>query len=94
MLLTVVIEASKLTIVSLLTKEDEMSKKFSPEWMVYRRKRMGKTQSRLSKEIGISQVSISAIEQGRKQPRTVTLGLLASALECSVDSFFIRINNS
>ena len=65
-----------------------MSKKFSPEQMAYRRKRMGKTQSRLSREIGISQVSISAIEQGRKEPRTVTLGRLASALECSVDSFF------
>ena len=66
-----------------------MSKKFSPEQMAYRRKRMGKTQSRLSREIGISQNSISAIEQGRKEPRTGTLGRLASALECSVDSFFI-----
>jgi len=66
-----------------------MIKRFSPEHIVTRRKRMGKTQRKLSREIGISQVSISAIEKGRKQPRLCTLARLAFALDCSVDSFFV-----
>ena len=66
-----------------------MVRRFSPERMVFRRKRLGKTQSRLSREMGISQVSISAIEKGRQKPSSGTLARLASALECSMDSFFI-----
>ena len=66
-----------------------MSKRFSPDRLVMRRKRMGKTQLRLSTEIGISQVSISAIEKGRKKPRLDTLARLASALQCPMDSFFV-----
>jgi transcriptional regulator with XRE-family HTH domain len=49
---------------------------------------MGKTQAVLSNETGISQVSISAIERGRKEPRSSTLARLAEALECDVDYFF------
>ena len=63
-------------------------KRFSPDLIAKRRRRLGKTQVRLSKEIGISPVSICAIEKGRKEPRTRTLARLASALECTVDSFF------
>lgn len=66
-----------------------MFKRFSPNRLASRRKRLGKTQLRLSREIGLSQVSISAIEKGRKEPRSGTLARLASALECTVDSFFI-----
>lgn len=66
-----------------------MFKRFSPERIAMRRKRMGKTQSRLSREIGISQVSISAIEKGRKQPRLETLARMATVLECPMDSFFV-----
>ena len=61
---------------------------FSPGHMASRRVRLGKTQRRLGKEVGISQSSISALEQGRKDPRSMTLAKLAHALECSVDSFF------
>ncbi len=61
---------------------------FSPEHMAARRRRLGKTQRRLSKEVGISQASISALEKGRKDPRSMTLAKLAHALECSVDAFF------
>ncbi len=62
---------------------------FSPEHMASRRRRLGKTQRRLSVEVGISQTSISALEKGRKAPRTTTLAKLADALECSVDAFFV-----
>jgi transcriptional regulator with XRE-family HTH domain len=85
----VVVAISKLTIVSLHEKEGRMLKRFSPERIALRRKRMGKTQSRLSREIGISQVSICAIEKGRQQPRSETLARLSYALECPVDSFFV-----
>jgi transcriptional regulator with XRE-family HTH domain len=61
---------------------------FSPEHMSSRRRRLGKTQRRLSQEVGISQGSISALEKGRKEPRSTTLAKLAHALECSVDTFF------
>jgi transcriptional regulator with XRE-family HTH domain len=70
-------------------EEGRMFRRFSPKSMILRRKRMGKTQSRLSTEIGISQVSISAIEKGRKQPSSETLVRLATVLECPVDSFFV-----
>jgi len=66
-----------------------MFKRFSPERIIVRRKRMGKTQLRLSMETGISQTSISAIEKGRKKPRIETLARMASALECPMDSFFV-----
>lgn len=62
--------------------------KFSPEKLVKGRKRKGKTQVRLSEETGISQVTISAIENGRKEPRAGTLVKLADALECNMDYFF------
>lgn len=64
-------------------------KRFSPERLASKRRRMGKTQKQLSVEVGISQVSISAIEKGRKEPRSSTLARLASALECSVDALFV-----
>jgi transcriptional regulator with XRE-family HTH domain len=63
-------------------------KRFCPECLAKRRKRKGKTQAALARETGISQVSISAIERGKKEPRSGTLGRLASALECGVDGFF------
>ena len=63
-------------------------RKFRPEHMTLRRRRLGKTQRRLSKEVGISQTSISALEKGHKEPRSTTLARLADALECSVDAFF------
>jgi transcriptional regulator with XRE-family HTH domain len=37
---------------------------------------------------GISQGSISAIERGRKAPKTKTLALFAEVLGCSMDYFF------
>lgn len=63
-------------------------REFRPELVAARRRRMGKTQQRLSREVGISQTSLSALEKGRKQPRISTLARLSHALECSVDSFF------
>ena len=86
--LTVANNMGKLTIVW-KSKEGWHMQQFSPEHLAARRKRLGKTQRRLSQEVGISVVSISALEKGRKQPRSTTLAKLAHALECSVDAFFV-----
>ena len=71
-----------------------MIRRFSPDKVAKRRRVLGKTQMRLSREIGISQVSISAIEKGKKQPRSGTLARLATALDCTVDSFFRQETNN
>lgn len=63
-------------------------KRLSSRTLASKRRRMGKTQAVLSNETGISQVSISAIERGRKEPRSSTLAKLAEALECNVEYFF------
>jgi transcriptional regulator with XRE-family HTH domain len=63
-------------------------KKFSPEKLVARRKALGKTQRTLSAEACLSTVSISAIENGWKEPRAGTLARLARALGCNVDYFY------
>lgn len=65
-------------------------KMFSPERLSSKRRRMGKTQAVLSSEVGISQASISAIEKGKKEPRSGTLARLASALGCEVGYFFAK----
>lgn len=75
-----------LTIVS--RKGVVLVKKFSPERLMSRRKMLGKTQKALSAEAGLSTVSISAIENGRKEPRAGTLARLARALRCGVDYFY------
>jgi transcriptional regulator with XRE-family HTH domain len=62
---------------------------FDPYSLAECRRRKGKTQAVLARESGISQVSISAIEQGKKDPRLRTLTRLAHALGCSVDKFFV-----
>lgn len=49
---------------------------------------MGLTQIKLAKLTGLSQVSICAIEKGKKEPRASTLAKIAQALECNVDNFF------
>jgi transcriptional regulator with XRE-family HTH domain len=81
--------AGKLTIVSILTGGGSM-KMFSPERLSSKRRRMGKTQAVLSSETGISRVSISAIEKGKKEPRSSTLARLAGALGCEVGYFFVK----
>jgi transcriptional regulator with XRE-family HTH domain len=65
-------------------------RKFSPQLVTSRRRRLGKTQQKLSREMGLSQASISALERGRKEPRSGTLAKLADALGCSVDCFFAQ----
>jgi transcriptional regulator with XRE-family HTH domain len=50
---------------------------------------MGKTQTRLSREVGISQASLCNIEKGRKDPRAGTLARIAEALDCGLDTFFV-----
>jgi len=67
---------------------------FSPERLASRRKNMGKTQRALSRDVRVSQVTVWAYENGRKEPRAGTLGRLAEALECETDYFFINTNNS
>lgn len=64
-------------------------KKFSPKRLVARRKMLGKTQKALSAEARLSAVSISAIENGWKEPRAGTLARLARALGCNVDYFYV-----
>lgn len=61
---------------------------FDPVFMAKRRRQLGKTQRRLAKEVGVSQVSISSLESGRKSPRSATLAKLAHALECDMNLFF------
>lgn len=57
----------------------------------YIRKQRGMTQTELSEKAGIKQATISAIENGRNQPTTPTLELLAKALECPLSEFFQEI---
>jgi transcriptional regulator with XRE-family HTH domain len=64
-------------------------KRFCSEKFASMRKRKGKTQTVLSAETGISRVSISAIENGRKEPMSNTLARFAEALECKMDYFFV-----
>lgn len=68
-------------------------KYFSPERLTSRRRNMGKTQRALSREAGLSQVTVWAMENGRKEPRAGTLARLAEALECETDYFFVNTNN-
>lgn len=63
-------------------------RKFRPDLVRALRRRKRKTQQGLAEEAGISQVSISAIENGRKEPRTATLLGISRALECNMDAFF------
>lgn len=63
-------------------------RQFCPKRVSSRRRRMGKTQTSLSGEIGISQASICAIEKGRKMPKACTLAKLADALKCDLEYFF------
>lgn len=64
-------------------------RRFRPDLVKSRRKRMGKTQTRLSREVGISQASLCNIEKGRKDPRAGTLARIAEALDCGLDTFFV-----
>lgn len=63
-------------------------KRFSPGRLAARRRELGMTQARLASKAVISTVSISAIENGRKEPRAGTLARLAAALEAKVEYFF------
>lgn len=67
---------------------------FSPERLASRRRTMGKTQRSLSLDARISQMSVWAMENGRKEPRASTLARLAECLECETDYFFVNTNNS
>ena len=48
-----------------------------------RRKAMDMTQTELADRAGMSQVAISLIERGRKNPSLGTLDVLAAHLKCS-----------
>jgi transcriptional regulator with XRE-family HTH domain len=63
-------------------------KRFSPERLVFRRDRKGLTQRELARRAGVSQVSISAYENGWKEPRAGTLARLSEALGRSTEYFF------
>ena len=63
-------------------------KQFSPERLASKRRRRGMTQMRLSQAAGISQVSICALEKGKKSPSARTLAKLADALDCTMDFLF------
>ncbi|MEJ2192964.1 MAG: helix-turn-helix transcriptional regulator [Nitrospirota bacterium] len=59
--------------------------RFSPGKMASRRRRMGKTQTVLAGEAGLSQASVSALERGKKEPRASTLLRVAGVLRCGVE---------
>ena len=64
-------------------------KRFCPERFALRRRELGLTQRELARRALISTVSLSAIENGHKQPRAGTLGRLAAELRTGVDYFFL-----
>lgn len=64
-------------------------KSFSPARLTARRKELGLTQDKIAKVTRLSTVSISNIENGKKQPRAGTVARLADALRCNVDYFFL-----
>jgi transcriptional regulator with XRE-family HTH domain len=65
-----------------------MERKFSPARLLGRRRALGLTQRELADLASLSTVSVSNMENGKKEPRARTLASLARALRCSVDYFF------
>ncbi len=63
-------------------------KKFNPAMLIKRRKELGMTQRALAYKACLSVVSVSHIENARKEPRAGTMARLAQALRCNVDYFF------
>jgi transcriptional regulator with XRE-family HTH domain len=64
--------------------------KFSASRLRARRRQLGMTQLAVCRRAGLSTVSLSAIERGRKEPRAGTLARLAAALDCEAGYFFIK----
>lgn len=64
-------------------------KRFCPERFAPRRRELGLTQRELARRALISAVSLSAIENGHKEPRAGTLGRLAAELQAGVDYFYL-----
>lgn len=63
-------------------------KQFSPTRLVTRRKELGFTQRSLALMAHLSTVSVSNIENGKKQPRVDTIARLACVLQCGIEYFF------
>jgi transcriptional regulator with XRE-family HTH domain len=63
-------------------------KSFRPARLTTRRKELGLTQQKMAYITHLSTVTISNIENGKKQPRAGTVARLADALRCNVDYFF------
>lgn len=63
-------------------------KRFNPERLARRRKELGMTQNDLAVKARLSVVSVSSIENSRKDPRAGTVARLAEALQCNVEYFF------
>ena len=55
------------------------------------RKQRGMTQVALAERLGITSQAISKWESGRSAPDIALLPLLASVLECSIDTLFSSI---
>lgn len=55
---------------------------FSGEKLKARRKRYGLTQTQLAEKVGLTQVSICAIENNKKSPSASNAARLCRALEC------------
>ncbi|WP_039241993.1 helix-turn-helix transcriptional regulator [Clostridium botulinum] len=56
----------------------------------YARKSNNMTQTKLAENIGMSKSFICDIEAGRKNPSINTLGLIAKALNMSLDKIFLN----
>ncbi len=65
-----------------------MARRFSPSRLLVRRKALGMTQQEVADLACLSTVSVSNIENGKKEPMARTLAALARALRCSVNYFF------
>lgn len=67
-------------------------KQFSREKLMYQMGKNNMTQVKLSKITGVSTNSISCLLLGKTQPRSLTLGKLACALNCEVSDLMTDVS--
>ena len=63
-------------------------KEFRAQRLRDRRRGLGITQHELARRAGVSTVTISALENAKKEPRAGTVARLAVSLDCGVEYFF------
>jgi Zn-dependent peptidase ImmA (M78 family)/DNA-binding XRE family transcriptional regulator len=69
-------------------QQERVHNHFRPELLGVRRRMLGLSQTELAKEAGISQGTLSKMEQGLKEVSTNHIDMLAQALRCPASFFF------